>query len=64
MDLAAFAKVLSQTNCFPIELQAAIRNLVNRGKVTIPGVNIARRPKNIVNYEKSEQLRRCLSTPL
>lgn len=52
-----FAVLLSESDCFPAEVQEAIRRLINRGVVkNLSAKDISRRTRNVVNFEKKEML--------
>lgn len=51
-----FAELICKSNCFPFELQLALKNLMKQDKVTNIDGNMKRRSKNVVNYEKKETL--------
>lgn len=53
-----FAQALCHTNCFPSELQKAVKNLMDRGRVINLDASSSRRTKNFINYEKKERLKR------
>ncbi|KAB8063215.1 MULTISPECIES: three-Cys-motif partner protein TcmP [Janthinobacterium] len=53
---AVFAELICKSNCFPFELQLALKNLMIQGKVSNVDGNIKRRIKNAVNYDKKETL--------
>lgn len=53
-----FANIICQSNCFPSELQLALRGLIERGEVLNVTAGPKLRPKNVVDYEKGETLTR------
>jgi three-Cys-motif partner protein len=53
---AVFASLICKSNCFPSELQLALKDVIESGEVQIADANLKRRFKNIVNYEKGETL--------
>jgi three-Cys-motif partner protein len=55
---AVFADLICQSNCFPSELQLALRSLMERGDVRNVDADMKRRVKNVVNYEKRERIER------
>jgi len=57
VDTAQFADLLETYNCFPDNLQSALRLLIENRRVAIDGV--ARlRPKHVIHFQKGEVLRR------
>lgn len=55
---AVFADMICMGNCFPSELQLALKTLIERGQVENLDAKTSRRSKNIVNCEKGERLTR------
>lgn len=55
-----FADLICQSNCFPSELQLALRELIEHGSLRNIDADIKRRVKNVVNYEKGEMIERRL----
>jgi three-Cys-motif partner protein len=55
---AVFAELICQGNCFPSELQMALKGLIERGDVHNIDADLKRRTKNAVHYEKGERIMR------
>lgn len=51
-----FADLTCKSNCFPSELQLALKNLIKHNQVKNLDAAISRRLKNVVNYQKGEKL--------
>lgn len=60
---SVFADLLCRSNCFPSELQLALRELMERGAVKNVDAGPKIRPKNVVDYEKGETLVRVSRYP-
>lgn len=61
VTIDVFASLLSESDCFPSEIQNALRSLINKGLVVnTDAKDIRRRTRNVVNFEKKELLR-CTS---
>lgn len=58
VDLAVFAKAICDNNALPTQLQTAVKNLIDAGKIRNLDADISRRRKKFVDYEKSERLQR------
>lgn len=57
---AIFADLICRSNCFPSELQLALRALIERDQVRNLDAETKRRTKNVVSYEKGEKLVRTM----
>lgn len=53
---SVFADLLCRSNCFPSELQLALKALIESNQVKNLNSGTSRRTKNVVNYEKGEKL--------
>jgi three-Cys-motif partner protein len=58
---AIFADLICKGNCFPSELQRALKALIERGYVQNLDADLKRRTKTIVSYEKGERLVRKIA---
>jgi three-Cys-motif partner protein len=58
VDMHLFAHALCQTMCYPSELQAALKNLIDQGKVVNLDADVSKRRKKWVDFEKKERLKR------
>ncbi|SHN44566.1 three-Cys-motif partner protein [Duganella sacchari] len=58
---AVFADLICKSNCFPSELQLAVKDLTEQGQIINRDAGQSKRSKNIVNYEKKETLVRTKS---
>lgn len=58
-----FAELLSESDCFPSEIQEAMRSLIAKGLVTNTSAgDIRRRIRNVVRFEDNEKLLRNLDS--
>jgi hypothetical protein len=55
---AVFADLICQSNCYPSELQLALKDLIEQGYAQNVDANLNRRVKNVVNYERAETIMR------